>query len=115
MEVAGLTSLEAIRAGTESSALSVNGEGIVGAVVPGMKADLLVVNGDPSQDIKVLQDPERLDHIISRGIPHQRREAGGSWRLAQAQIFSSGYLTRDLVAAESRDVTEPDAPIKSSR
>jgi imidazolonepropionase-like amidohydrolase len=100
MELAGLSHLEAIRAGTQSSARSVNGEGTIGTVAVGMKADLLVVDGDPSKDIAVLQDRQRLHHIISRGALHQKPAVErASWRLDEAQTFSSGYLTRDLVVA----------------
>ena len=112
MDVAGLSALEAIRAGTESSALSVNGEGLIGVVAPGMKADLLVVNGDPSRDITVLQDRERLVHVISRGTPHRRSDIS-SWRLDEEQLLSAGYLTRDLVAsdrASSDNVPGADPP-----
>ena len=43
----GLSPLEAIQAGTEGSALAVNGEGQFGVIAPGMAADVLVVEQRP--------------------------------------------------------------------
>jgi hypothetical protein len=34
---------------------------------PGMLADAIVVDGDPSQDVTVLGDRSRLRHVVSRG------------------------------------------------
>jgi len=43
-------------------------EGQVGVVAPGAFADLLVVEGDPLQDLAVLTDPEhRLKLVMARG------------------------------------------------
>jgi imidazolonepropionase-like amidohydrolase len=43
-------------------------EGQVGVVAPGASADLLVVEGDPLQDIAVLTDPQRrLKLVMARG------------------------------------------------
>ena len=43
-------------------------EGQVGVVAPGASADLLVVDGDPLQDIGVLTDPQRrLKLVMARG------------------------------------------------
>ncbi len=43
-------------------------EGQVGVVAPGAYADLLVVEGDPLQDIAVLTDPQRrLKLVMARG------------------------------------------------
>jgi len=65
---AGLTPGEAIRAATlDSATYLANGEPIeFGAVRVGLKADLLLVEGDPTQDITRLQD---IREVILGGTP----------------------------------------------
>ena len=67
MKYAGVSELEAIRAATYDAGVVLNLEGEIGRVAPGMLADLLVVDGDPSEDITVLQDRERIEQIILDG------------------------------------------------
>jgi imidazolonepropionase-like amidohydrolase len=112
VQYAGLSPLEAIQAGTEGSALAVNGEGRLGVIAPGMAADVLVVDGDPVADIRVLQDRSRLSAIISRGaIWDEDRGDIPSWPVERAQIFSTEVLTYDLVHgsqnARSEDAATP--------
>jgi len=113
VDYAGLSSLEAIQAGTAGSALAVNGEGRLGVIAPGMAADVLVVNGDPAADIRVLQDRSRLSTIISRGIVWDGNRGDiPSWPVDRAQIFSTEVLTYDLVhgsqEAGRKDASAPD-------
>jgi imidazolonepropionase-like amidohydrolase len=67
VEELGLTPLEAITCATKNNALALCLHGKVGVVAPGMLADVLVVDGDPSRDVRVLQDRTRLKAVISRG------------------------------------------------
>jgi imidazolonepropionase-like amidohydrolase len=98
VEYAGLSPLEAIQAGTQGSALAVNAEGRLGVIAPGMAADVLVVNGDPAADVRVLQDRSRLSAIISRGNRWDGNKRDiPSWPVDRAQIFSTDVLTYDLV------------------
>ena len=53
---AGLSPLEAIYAGTRSPAAALRNLDTIGTVEAGKEADLLVVNGDPSQDLECLRD-----------------------------------------------------------
>ena len=53
---AGLSPLEAICAGTRSPAAALRNLDTIGTVETGKEADLLVVNGDPSQDLECLRD-----------------------------------------------------------
>jgi imidazolonepropionase-like amidohydrolase len=52
MTEAGLTPLEAIKAGTINSATALHIDGNFGTIAKGKVADLLVLDGDPSTDIK---------------------------------------------------------------
>ena len=65
----GLSPLEAITCGTRSGAIAMRMEGEIGTIETGRKADVLVVDGDPSVDIRILNDKSRFTHIISRGQP----------------------------------------------
>jgi imidazolonepropionase-like amidohydrolase len=68
VESVGLTPLEAIRCATADGALALRrDDGTIGVVAPGAAADLLVVDGDPSQDVTILGDRANLRHVISRG------------------------------------------------
>src|SRR5947209_1635680 len=57
-----------LRSATTVAARLLRMEGQVGVVAPGAFADLLVVDGDPLQDIAVLTDPKlRLKLVMARG------------------------------------------------
>jgi imidazolonepropionase-like amidohydrolase len=51
MVEAGLSPLAAIQAATSGNAKALHIDGEVGAVTPGKEADLLIVDGQPDQDI----------------------------------------------------------------
>ncbi len=61
---AGLSTVEAIAAGTSRAAEAMGLGHLLGAVRPGLATDLLLVDGDPSADIDVLCDPERIVRIV---------------------------------------------------
>jgi imidazolonepropionase-like amidohydrolase len=67
VEELGLTPLEAITCATKNGARALCLDGKVGVVAPGMLADVLVVDGDPSRNVRILQDRTRLKAVISRG------------------------------------------------
>ncbi len=54
-------------------------EANLGVLQRGAWADMLLVNGDPTQNIDVLNDPERgLAVIIKNGVVHKNTLGGGS-------------------------------------
>jgi imidazolonepropionase-like amidohydrolase len=60
--------VDLLRSATTVAARLLRMEGQVGVVAPGASADLLVVEGDPLQDIAVLTDPQRrLKLVMARG------------------------------------------------
>jgi imidazolonepropionase-like amidohydrolase len=69
VEEVGLTPLEAISCATRNNALAVRMEGELGVVAPGYRADVLVVDGDPARDVRILQNRSNLRAVISRGVP----------------------------------------------
>ena len=64
---AGLTPMEAIVAGTAVSADAVDMADTVGTIEPGKYADLIFVDGDPLQNIKILQRHECIKTVIKGG------------------------------------------------
>jgi len=71
----GMSPHEAIRAATGVAARAIHREGVLGALAPGALADLLVIEGDPLADIRVLQDRRRLRLVLQGG----RTVAGTEW------------------------------------
>lgn len=64
---AGMTPLEAIRAGTAGSAECAGWAGRRGRIAIGHDADLLVVDGEPDRDIRVLRDRDNIVSVWQRG------------------------------------------------
>jgi len=63
----GLTPLEGIVAATQGSAAALGRDEELGTVTAGAVADLLVVDGDPLADIRVLNDPARVWLVMQGG------------------------------------------------
>ena len=75
LHAAGLSPLEAIYAGTRSPAEALGIQDATGTVAPGKEADLLVVNGDPSQDLECLRDVAAVFKGGAR-VPTAQERAG---------------------------------------
>jgi len=63
----GLTPTEAITCATKNNAIAMRMDGELGVVAEGYRADVIVVDADPSADVTVLQDRSKLRAVISRG------------------------------------------------
>jgi imidazolonepropionase-like amidohydrolase len=70
---AGLTPMQAIQAATGVAAECLGADHELGTLVKGKRADLIVVDGDPLMDIRVLQDPARIRMVIKDGKVEVRR------------------------------------------
>jgi imidazolonepropionase-like amidohydrolase len=70
---AGLTPMQAIQAATGWAAECLGLEHQIGAVEKGRRADLVVVDGDPLADVRVLQSPERIRLVLKDGRVEVRR------------------------------------------
>jgi imidazolonepropionase-like amidohydrolase len=64
---AGLSPMQAIVAATQTAAECLALEDRVGTLQPGKLADILVVDGDPLADIRVLQNKDRIETVIKDG------------------------------------------------
>lgn len=67
----GLTPVEALRSATEVGGQLMDMSGELGLIRPGYLADLLLVEGDPVEDISILQDQAMLAAIIKDGRIHK--------------------------------------------
>ena len=63
----GLSPLQAIQAATSSASSLLGLDQEIGSVEPGKVADLLVVDGNPLEDIALLEDPNRIVTVIQGG------------------------------------------------
>jgi len=71
----GFTPMEAIIAATRWGGEIMMKPGELGVIKQGALADLLLVDGDPSSDIKIVQDPDRLLAIMKDGRFHKQPAA----------------------------------------
>jgi len=67
VELVGFSSLEALLTATDNAGPLV-GERL-GRIEEGYLADLVVVDGDPTADIRVLLDPARVGTVVKGGVP----------------------------------------------
>ena len=66
---AGMSTGQALTSATSIAAYALGLDDLVGTVEPGKLADLLVVDGDPLEDIGVLVDADRIHLVIQSGQP----------------------------------------------
>ena len=73
VDLLGLTPLQAIHAGTLAVTHVLPRYGRdVGKLEAGRLADVIVVPGDPTRDIRILQRPKTFDYIFKDGVPVDR-------------------------------------------
>ena len=71
VDVLGYQPLEALTAATKLGGQLMGLGDELGLLAPGYLADILVVTGNPADDLKVLQDPANLRYIIQNGRFHK--------------------------------------------
>ncbi len=69
--------IDIIRAATSTAARLLKLDGVIGTLAPGAQADLLVLDGNPLEDITVLTAPERrLRYVVRAGVPIAVADSG---------------------------------------
>ena len=65
--------MQAIQSATSLAAACLGLEREIGTVEKGKRADLVVVDGDPLTDLKILQDPQRIQLVLKDGVTEVER------------------------------------------
>jgi imidazolonepropionase-like amidohydrolase len=78
LQTIGMTPVELIRAATSIAARVLGMEGEIGSLEEGKLADLIVVDGDPLQDITILQNREKMPAIMKDGQFYKMAVKGAS-------------------------------------
>lgn len=96
----GMSPLQAITCGTKNASITVDGAN-TGTLERGKFADLLVVDGDPLADIRILQDKKRLTAIFLGGQPVDQtpQPPMQRWPWERSLQISERELSRDAVRA----------------
>jgi imidazolonepropionase-like amidohydrolase len=71
VDVLGYSPVETLTAATRYAGELMGKGDLLGRLVPGYLADLLVVRGDPTQDVRLLQDADNLVAIVQDGRFHK--------------------------------------------
>ncbi|MFC4945030.1 metal-dependent hydrolase family protein [Pseudonocardia sp. GCM10023141] len=101
----GMTPMEAIVAATRNGAFAMRMEGEVGTLEAGKVADVLVVDGDPLADVRVLQRKDAIAEVFKAGrridlvtpIPEHRQRTSD-----QVRFLAACPLTRSLAFTEEQ-------------
>jgi imidazolonepropionase-like amidohydrolase len=75
VELFGYTPADALHAATALGGALMGQPGELGMIAPGYLADLLIVDGDPTVDVALLQDKHRLVGIMKDGAFHKTPHA----------------------------------------
>ncbi len=75
VEMVGMSPMEAIQAGTKLGGEIMGMGHELGLIKEGYLADMLLVDGDPSTDVRVLQDHKRIVAIMQDGAFHKAPSA----------------------------------------
>ncbi len=94
----GMTPLQAITCGTKDNAVALDQDGETGCIATGYRADVLVLDGDPSKDISLLGNKSLFRHLFCRGknIDLSPIEPRSMLRGEQSSGWSDVALTREL-------------------
>ncbi|MFM1752820.1 MAG: hypothetical protein RL119_1782, partial [Actinomycetota bacterium] len=104
VEEIGLTPLEAITCATKNNAIAMKMVGELGVISPGYRADVIIVEGRPDDDVRILQDRTKIRQVISRGRqvdlqrpwPTRRRLSG-----EKVSNWAQGILTYEIAVGEN--------------
>jgi imidazolonepropionase-like amidohydrolase len=95
----GMSPMEALMTATKNNRLALRNGGEVGVLAAGKLADVLVVDGDPLQDIRILQDRGRFSTIVQGGqiVPTDRPWPERKIWPYERTLTLGGLMTREAV------------------
>ncbi len=71
VDLFGMSTVEALLCATRDGGAAADPTGMVGTLEADTFADLVIIDGDPIDDISILQDPERITAVIKAGTVHR--------------------------------------------
>jgi imidazolonepropionase-like amidohydrolase len=96
LQALGYTPLETLTAATRTAAVAIGRGDVVGTLEPGKLADLLVVEGDPASDVRVLRDKRAIVAMWKEGaevpLAPDRSCAGADFSVAARLGQPSGIV-----------------------
>lgn len=94
----GLTPLQAITCATKDNAIALDEDGETGCLASGYRADVLILDGDPSKNVSLLSDKSTFRHLFCRGkqVDLSPMPARSMFRGEQTSSWSEIALTREL-------------------
>jgi imidazolonepropionase-like amidohydrolase len=81
VELFGMSPVEALLCATRDGGAAFDPGGMVGTLEDGKYADLVVVDGDPSVDVTILQDHERIGAVMKGGALYRGLHRRESYRV----------------------------------
>jgi imidazolonepropionase-like amidohydrolase len=90
----GFTPMNAIVAATRNVAEAFGVSHLLGTIEPGKLADILILVGDPLDDITLLQDPSRIETIIKNGEITVTQGVSRAITCSSLQPYPPGSLAR---------------------
>ncbi len=107
VDLLGLTPLQAIHANTLAVTRIVRRGHEIGKIEAGRLADLLVVPGNPAEDIRILQRPSSFDYIFKGGEPIDRTPPAPRPRMwyEKTKTFLGGLYIYDEQSGQGRLIT----------
>lgn len=93
----GFSNLDAIAAATGMCGIHAGFNGDTGVIADGKFADLILVDGDPSQDVRILKNKSNIKMVFVGGervdlTPNPERNPISGWRVSE---YSSKTLTQE--------------------
>ena len=94
----GLTPLQAITCATKDNAVALDEDGETGCLASGYRADVLILDGDPSKNVSLLSDKSTFRHLFCRGkkVDLSPMPARSLFRGEQTSSWSEIALTREV-------------------
>ena len=94
VKIFGMNPSEAILCATRDGGAAFDSSGMLGTLEEGKFADLIIVNGNPLEDITVLQNHDQLTAVVKDGIVHQNL------------VGKSPYVQTDLLSLVEKQSQE---------
>ena len=94
----GLTPLQAITCATKDNAVALDEDGETGCLASGYRADVLILDGDPSKNVSLLSDKSTFRNLFCRGkkVDLSPIPARSLFRGEQTSSWSEIALTREV-------------------